>query len=175
MTFSSCSIAANSLTCPSATPRSHFPSIAIAVSSPSSRPASARSRSQPPIISSRISAPMTWISVRIRVSLGAMTLPPQRMRRPAQLPQHLLGQVSGLVADLPEGLRPGQRARGGDREHERQRDTGGPGACAGPGPGPAPPAGREPSRPPVRSLLVTAVMRACDTGIGGLSFRSDLA
>jgi hypothetical protein len=32
MTFSSCSIAANSLTCPSATPRSHFPSIAIAVS-----------------------------------------------------------------------------------------------------------------------------------------------
>ena len=72
MTLSSCSIAANSLTWPSATPRSHFPSIAIAVSSPSSRPASARARSHPPMISSSISAPMAWMRVRTRFPLGAM-------------------------------------------------------------------------------------------------------
>ena len=44
----------------------------------------------------------------------------QRMPCPAQPPQNLLRQVSGLVADLPEGLRPGQHARHRDREHERQ-------------------------------------------------------
>jgi hypothetical protein len=53
-------------------------------------------------------------------------LPPQRVRLPAQVPQHLLGQVSGLVADLPERLGPGQRARGGDREHEHQREPASP-------------------------------------------------
>ena len=37
-----------------------------------------------------------------------------------QVPQHVLGQVSGMVADLPERLRPGQRARGRDGEHEHQ-------------------------------------------------------
>jgi hypothetical protein len=54
-------------------------------------------------------------------------LPPQRVRLPAQVTQHLLGQVSGLVADLPERLGPGQRARGGDREHEHQREPASPG------------------------------------------------
>ena len=54
-------------------------------------------------------------------------LPPQRVRLPAQVPQHLLGQVSGLVADLPKRLGPGQRARGGDREHEHQREPASPG------------------------------------------------
>ena len=39
-------------------------------SSPSRRPASARSRSHPPVISSRISVSMRWSSVLIRVSLG---------------------------------------------------------------------------------------------------------
>ena len=38
------------------------------------RPASARARSQPPIRSSRASAPMAWTRVRIRFSLGAMIL-----------------------------------------------------------------------------------------------------
>jgi len=72
MTFSSCSIAANSFSVPSAMPRSHLPSIAIAVSSGSSFPASARARSQPPMIWSRTCASMAWIRVRIRFSLGAM-------------------------------------------------------------------------------------------------------
>ena len=55
-----------------------------------------------------------------------MILPPQRVRLPAELPQHLLGQVSGLVADLPELLGPGQHARDGDREHEHQREPAAP-------------------------------------------------
>jgi len=51
---------------------------------------------------------------------GSDDLASQRVARPAQPPQDLLRQVSGLVADLPEGLRPGQHARHRDREHERQ-------------------------------------------------------
>ena len=47
--------------------------------------------------------------------------PPQRMRPPAEPGQHVLRQVGGLVADLPEVLRPGQHARDGDRQHEHQR------------------------------------------------------
>jgi hypothetical protein len=47
-------------------------------------------------------------------------LPPERVKPPAQVPQHALGQVSGLVADLPERPRPGQRACGRDGEHEHQ-------------------------------------------------------
>jgi hypothetical protein len=66
-------------------------------------------------------------------------LPPQRVKPPAQVPEHALGQVSCLVADFPERLRPGQRARGRDGEDEHER------VAAGPGPGPAPPAGRESS------------------------------
>ena len=54
-------------------------------------------------------------------------LPPQRVRLPAEVAQHVLGQVSGMVADLPEGLRPGQRARGGDREDEHQAIAAAPG------------------------------------------------
>ena len=33
-------------------------------------------------------------------------LPPQRVRPPAEAAQHVLGQVSGMVADLPEVLAP---------------------------------------------------------------------
>jgi hypothetical protein len=49
---------------------------------------------------------------------GRDDLPAQRVRPAAQRPQDLLGQVSGLVADLPERPRPGQSARRRDREHE---------------------------------------------------------
>jgi catechol 2,3-dioxygenase-like lactoylglutathione lyase family enzyme len=80
---------AKSLTWPSRTPRSHLPSIAIAVSASSSRPASARARSHPPARSSSRSAPIAWMRVRIRVSLGAMIrrrsgcgIPPSRVSTP---------------------------------------------------------------------------------------------
>jgi hypothetical protein len=49
------------------------------------------------------------------------------LKFPAQVPQHVLGQVGGLVADLPERLRPGQRARGGDSEDEHERVAASPG------------------------------------------------
>ncbi len=52
---------------------------------------------------------------------GSDDLASQRVARPAQPPQDLLRQVSGLVADLPEVLRPGQHARHRDREHEHQQ------------------------------------------------------
>ncbi len=44
----------------------------------------------------------------------------QRPRLPAEPGQDLLWQVSGLVADLPEILRPGQHARHRDRQDEHQ-------------------------------------------------------
>lgn len=47
-------------------------------------------------------------------------LPPQRVHPAAQVPQDVLGQVSGLVPDLPEGLRAGQGARGRDGEDEHE-------------------------------------------------------
>jgi hypothetical protein len=47
--------------------------------------------------------------------------PQQRMRPPAQPAQDILRQVSGLVPDLPEALRPGQRARDRNGEHEDQQ------------------------------------------------------
>jgi hypothetical protein len=81
--FSSCSIAANSLTCPSPTPRSHFPSIAIAVSIGSRRPA-CQAAQQPPMIWSR------FLRVQI-LGQGAVPFlaegddaPQQRVRRPAE-------------------------------------------------------------------------------------------
>jgi hypothetical protein len=53
--------------------------------------------------------------------------PQQRVTPPAQVRQHALRQVSGLVADLPERLRPGQRARGGDGEDEHEPVAAAPG------------------------------------------------
>jgi hypothetical protein len=49
---------------------------------------------------------------------GGDDAPQQRARRPAEPGQHLLRQVSGMVADLPEALRLGQHARHRDREYE---------------------------------------------------------
>jgi hypothetical protein len=43
------------------------------------------------------------------------------VRPPAEPGQDLLRQVSGLVSDLPEALRPGQHTRGRDREDEHQQ------------------------------------------------------
>jgi len=47
--------------------------------------------------------------------------PEQRVRPAAEPGQHLLRQVAGLVADLPEVLRPGQHARHRDGQQEHQR------------------------------------------------------
>jgi hypothetical protein len=89
-------------------------------------------------------------------------LPAQRVKPPAEFPEHVLGQVSGMVADLPERLRAGQRARGGDGEDERERVAAAPGlprsgtrasTASRPGIFPA----------PFLIMLVTAVIRACDT------------
>jgi hypothetical protein len=52
---------------------------------------------------------------------GRDDLPQQRMPSAAQPRKDLLRQVSGLVADLPEVLRPGQHARHRDRGHEYQQ------------------------------------------------------
>jgi hypothetical protein len=49
-----------------------FPVDRDRVSSPPCRPVSARARSHPPMSSSSISAPMAWMRVRTRFSLGAM-------------------------------------------------------------------------------------------------------
>jgi hypothetical protein len=86
----------------------------------------------------------------------------------------MLGQVSGLVADLPEGLGTGQRAGGGDREHEDERVAAAPGL----------PRVRDQcqhcqqARDFPRSLLNYAG-HGGDAGmrhwIGGLSLRSDMA
>ena len=46
------------------------------------------------------------------------TLPPQRVRLPAERGQQVLRQGSGLVADLPEVPRPGQHAHHRDGQHE---------------------------------------------------------
>ncbi|HUY50169.1 MAG TPA: hypothetical protein VMV92_31440 [Streptosporangiaceae bacterium] len=48
------------------------------------------------------------------------------MRPAAQRGQQVLRQASGLAADLPEALRPGQHAHHRDREHEHQREPASP-------------------------------------------------
>lgn len=58
--------------------------------------------------------------------------PQQRVRLPPERRQQILRQVTGLVADLPEVLRPGQHAHDRDRQHERQGEP----------PTPLPPADR---------------------------------
>ena len=45
-------------------------------------------------------------------------LPPQRVRPPAEVAQHVLGQVSGMVADLPERPGASKGARGGNGKDE---------------------------------------------------------
>jgi hypothetical protein len=110
-------------------PRSHFPSIAIAVSRPSSRPAPARSRSQFPVSVSSSRASRSWTRVRIRFSLGAVITPAQRRRVPAEPGQHLLRQVRRMVADLPEARRPRQHARDRHCEHEHHGEPAAPPAA----------------------------------------------
>ena len=80
------------------------PSIAIAVSSGSRRPASARARSQPPTCVEDLRVDGVEHGPDPGLARGDDP-PQQRMRSPAQVPQDVPGPVSGLVADLPEGLR----------------------------------------------------------------------
>jgi hypothetical protein len=47
--------------------------------------------------------------------------PAQRVRDPAKSAQDVLGQVSGMIADLAEAPRPGQRARDGHRQDEGEQ------------------------------------------------------
>jgi len=103
-----------------------------------------------------------------------MTLRRSGCGLPPQVPQHVLGQVSGVVADLAERPGPGQRARGRDREDEdeqvtatprlpRVRDQGQHRQQAGDLPGPVLDHAGHGSN---------SGMRHCT---GGLSFRADLA
>lgn len=168
ITFSSCSIAANSFTCPSATPRSHFPSIAIALSSPSNRPASTRARSQPPTRSSRASAPMAWTRVRIRVSLGTVI----RRSSGCGLPSSRASTSCGRSAAwspisrklfAPASTHATATASRNTRPNLRPRLLRGSRTCAS--------TSSRPGASP--SVLVMADSRACDTDMDGLLFRSD--
>ena len=116
--------------------------------------------------------PVRWSSVLIRVSLWGDDLPPQRVRLPAQVPQHLLGQVSGLVADLPERLGPASvhaaaTASTNTSGNRRPRGLSGSGTRAS--------TASRPGTFPAAFLitLVTAAMRAC--GTVPAAFRSGLA
>ena len=51
---------------------------------------------------------------------GRDDAPQQRVRHPAEPGQHLLRQVSGMIADLPEALGLGEHACHRDREDEHQ-------------------------------------------------------
>ena len=93
----------------------------------------------------------------------------ERVHAAAEAGEHVLRQVRGLVADLPVGLRPGQRAARRDRQDEHKRV-------------PAAPllAGvrdlRQHFQQPRDFLLVTVSaghggLGACDTGMDGLLSR----
>jgi hypothetical protein len=72
ITFSSCSIAANSFTCPSAIPRSHFP-VDRDRRQQVLHPSRVRQFPQPAADDLiKTSASVAWTRVRIRVLLGAM-------------------------------------------------------------------------------------------------------
>ena len=94
----------------------------------------------------------------------ANTMPTISARVPAPDPCDCL--VRGLVADLPEVLRPGQHARHRDRELEHQREPASPGLAGNPGPC-ASTSSRLGTSSAISSALVKAVTGACDTGIGG--------
>ncbi len=147
---------------PSVTPRSHLPSIAIAVSRPC-QPAGLGQRAQPAAdeLIEGVRAQVLDQGAQPRLA-GRDDRPPWRVRLPAQPGWHLLRQVSGLVPELTEVPRPGQHAHHGDRQHEDQ-------AVA-----PPPPLARVRhrastcSRPGTSSsVLVKALVRAWGTDIDG--------
>ena len=94
----------------------------------------------------------------------ANTMPTISARAPHTVPATAC-LVCGLVADLPEVLRPGQHARHRDREQEHQREPASPGlrgsgTCAST-------SSRLGTSSAISSALVKAVAGTCDTGIGG--------
>jgi hypothetical protein len=104
---------------------------------------------------------------------GGGDLPQQRVRRPAEPGQDVLGQVSGVVAGLAEVPGPGQRARDGHRQDEGHQV---PPAAAPPGIGNQ---GKHLQQP--RDLPACTFIGAGHSGVtgmrdchGGLSRRWDL-